>query len=99
MRRAEITQAVRTAFDGSRKVRITFMQEAVIEVSYLLGMARSGIVQLNNGAEMTLMAVSQSKDWGDDQNRTTTLILTDRFDENWFVERMYDALEKIEAVR
>jgi len=96
--KTQITQAVRTALGGSRKVKITFKREATIEVNYLLVMARSGIIQLNNGDEMTFMAVSQSKDWGGDRNRTTTLTLTDQFDENWFVGRMDHALEKIEAV-
>jgi len=96
--KTQITQAVRVALVGSHKVKVTFRREAIFEVSYLLGMAKSGIVQLNNGTETTLRVVAQSRDWGDDQNRTATVTLMNQFDEDWFVERMYRALEKIEAI-
>ncbi len=99
--KAQITQAVRAALAGSRKVEITFKREAKTEVAYLLGMERSGIIKLdgNNGNDkVNLMCVPGSGDWGHDSIRTTTLTLTDQFDENWFVSRLERALEKIEAV-
>lgn len=55
----------------------------------------NGIVLLNCGDEMTLMAVAQTGDWESDRNRTLTVKLTDLFDEDLFVGRMYHALEKI----
>ena len=99
--KTQITQAVQVALGGSRKVKITFRREAKTEVAYLLGMERSGIIKLdgNNGNDkMNLMCVPASGDWGHDSVRTTTLTLTDQFDESWFVDRLERALEKIEVV-
>lgn len=99
--KTQITEAVRMALGGSRKVKIAFKREATREVAYLLGMEHSGIIELdgNNGNDkINLMCVPGSGDWGDDSIRTTTVTLTDRFDEKWFVDRLDRALEKIEAV-
>ena len=97
----QIKQMVRTALEGSRKVKITFKREAIHEVAYLLGMERSGIIRLdgNNGNDkVNLMCVSMSRDWGHDSIRTAVVTLTDQFDENWFVSRLEHGLEKIEPV-
>ncbi|NQV13229.1 MAG: hypothetical protein HQ530_02910 [Parcubacteria group bacterium] len=95
--REQIEKAVQTALQGSRKVKITFKQEAIGDINYLLGMAQGNIVSLGSGVDALLMAIIQTHNWDNDQNRTLTITLTDTFDEDWFVGRMHPALESIEV--
>ena len=92
-----ITQVVKDAQAGSRKVRCTFKQDAYSDISYLLGMDRSGIIALKTGDRMVMMAVMGSGNWEHDENRTLEVTLTDDFDSDWFVGRMRRALEQIEV--
>lgn len=92
-----ITQIIKDAQAGSRKVRCTFKQDACSDTSYLLGMDRSGIISLETGDRLVMMAVMQSGNWEHDENRTLEVTLTDDFDADWFVSRMRRALDKIEV--
>ena len=92
-----ITQVVKAAQDGSRKVRVTFKQDAYGDISYLLGMDRSRIITMKAGDRMTLMAVMGSGSWERDENRTLEVTFTDEFDAEWFISRMRRALDKIEV--
>jgi hypothetical protein len=94
-----LKQAIQEALKGSRKVEITFRRDALSEVPFLLGMKNSGIISLNMGDEHVLANALRTLDWGVDSNRTLTVTLTGKFDEDWFVGRMRRALEKIEAVK
>lgn len=93
-----IRQAVQEALKRSRKVKITFKREALNEVPFLLGMKNSGTISLNMGDEHVLALALRTLEWGVDSNRTLTVTLTGNFDEDWFVNRMRRALEKIEVV-
>ena len=96
--RAQIKEAVKTACTGARKVRITFKRSATGDINYLLGMKRAGIVEFAHGDEVVLMAVEMSGDWEHDENRVLVVTLTDTFDDEWFVGRMWRALDAIEVV-
>ncbi|NQT50149.1 hypothetical protein HQ571_05630 [Candidatus Kuenenbacteria bacterium] len=96
--RQKIIDTVREALAGSRKVKITFKMTATGDINYLLGMSEAGIIILNPSDEMVMMAVSRSGDWDGDANRSLEVTLSYKFDEDWFVGRMYRALEKIEGV-
>lgn len=91
-------QALNQASKGTRKIRITFKEEATICTDYLSEMSRRGSISLNNGVEKILMAVAQTGSWEGIYNRTILVTLTDKFDQNWFVNRMHRALNKIEVV-
>ena len=93
-----ISQVVKDAQSGSRKVRITFKPDAYSDINYLLGMDRSGIITMKAGDRMTLMAVMGSGNWEHDENRTLEVTFTDEFDGEWFISRMRRALDKIEVV-
>ena len=62
-------------------------------------MSQAEAVDIDGGAETALTATHASYDWQGDSNRTVTLTLTFRFDENWFADRLGNALEAIEAVK
>ena len=95
----KIKLAVRTAaVNGSHKVKITFKQKATKEVVYLLQMGWSGIVKLDDKNKINLMRAVESGAWSHDDIRTTTVTLTEQFDESWFVGRLGHALEQIEAI-
>ena len=95
----EIRQALQIALAGSRKIKIVFKKEAIGgEVAYLLGMMNAGIINLDIRDAMNLSVTNASRKWVPDNNRAVVVMLTDQFDENWFVERMYRALEKIEIL-
>ncbi|MEK9195217.1 MAG: hypothetical protein AAB975_02485 [Patescibacteria group bacterium] len=95
----EIRQALQIALAGSRKLKIVFKKEAIGgEVAYLLGMMNAGIINLDIRDAMNLSVTNASRKWVPDNNRAVVVMLTDQFDENWFVERMYRALEKIEIL-
>jgi len=94
----QINQAVSIALQGSRKVKITFKQDAIDSIPYLLGMVRSGLVMFEHSiGEVNMQVALQTHDWDHDLNRTTTLRLLDKFDLDWFSNRLDRALEKIEA--
>lgn len=97
--RAKITQAVQEALKGSRKVKITFKRNAISDINYLLGMANSGIISLNNADAQVLAIVVRTRNWSVDSNRIVLVTLTAKFDEQWFVQRLWRALEKIETVK
>ena len=94
-----IAYAVNVALKGSRKVKITFRRECVRDIPYLLGMIKAKVVEVDSATEMNLRAVLGSYNWGDDSNRTVTVVLAAGFDESWFASRLYRALENIEAVQ
>lgn len=98
MIRNQILQAVQEAMKGSRKVKITFIPEGIDYVPYLLAFNRTGIIQLGEDG-LVIMAIAASRKWDGDCNRTTTITLTDKFDENQFAARFQHALEKIEVVQ
>jgi len=58
-------------------------------------MAVSGLSDADHGV---LLAVSVTKDWGLDANRVVVLTVTEKFDEEFFIDRMKNRLEKIEAI-
>jgi len=93
-----ISEVVKAAESGSRKVNITFKQDAQSDINYLLGMDRSKIITMKAGDRLTLMAVTQSGSWERDENRTLEVTFTEEFDSDWFIGRMRRALEKIEVV-
>lgn len=95
----QISQAVQTALYGSRRVNITFKLGAEGFVYYLLEMNRNGAILLKDGDPSTLMNVMELCDWGKNLSRTVTINLGKKFDENFFIDRMHDALEKIEVVK
>ena len=96
--RTQIKDAIQKALQGSRQVKITFKREAINEVNYLLGLANSGIISLNSADAQLLKIIVHTRSWSVDSNRTLTVTLTPKFDEEWFVQRLWRALEKIEAV-
>lgn len=93
-----LAEAIQQAQQGSGKVEVIFKREAIGDLNYLFGMVRNGIIELDPGDEMALMAVAQTGDWEGDHNRTVTITLTNKFDEEWFVGRMRRAVESISAV-
>ena len=93
-----ILEAIRLALQGSHKVNITFKRTAADKVKHLLGMNRAGAISLHSIDEATMTAVMMSKKWTDDNHRTLTVTFPDKFDKNWFFERMRHALDKIEVV-
>ena len=92
--------AVRTALqNGSRKVRVTWKQDAIRDLSYLLGMKNSGIIDMTPTQHVVVLAVMEDNDWGGAENRTMVIELTDKFNdkshEDWFISRLRRAIEKI----
>ena len=96
--REQILKAVQEALAGSLEVRITFKETGKAGVVYLMGMVRNGIVSLSDRDLLTLSAVAQTIDWDNAGDRTVIVTLTEKFDRDWFVGRMYRELEKIEIV-
>lgn len=96
--RTKITQAVQEAQKGSRKVKIIFKRDAIGDINYLLGMCRDGIISLNDSDSHVLWTILRERNWDVDSNRTVIVTLTAKFEEEWFVGRLWRALEKIEAV-
>lgn len=97
--RSAIQAAIAEAQECDGKLRITFKREKTGDLMYLLGMISSGIITLNPGDHAVVMAVSQSRDWEFDDNRTMNVTMTPSFREEFFVGRLARALEKIEVVR
>lgn len=91
-----ITQAIEEslALDGSHMIKITFRPGAA---HYLLEMASSKIIQINNDDQRILGDVVE---YGGSRGgrRTITLTLTDKFDEKLFTKRLENVIEEIEAV-
>lgn len=94
----EIRTAVRLAMSGSHKLRLVFKPEAFKGIGCLLGMGLMRCIVLNFGDETRLLAITQSNHWPENGHRSICITLTDRFSAEWFVARMEDALEEIEAV-
>jgi len=96
--RTKIMEALKAALGGSRKVKITFKQETVTDLAYLMRMERVGLIQLDDNDKANLTRVLKFGGWWEnDSNRTTIVTLTAQFNENWFLARMERALEAIEV--
>lgn len=96
--RTKIAQAIQIVLQGSRKVKITFKRDAISDVSYLLGMKSGCVIELVEMDAKVLEVAVQTRNWGLDSNRIVVVTLTNKFDEKWFVQRLWRALEKIEVV-
>jgi hypothetical protein len=93
----KIMEAIRNALEGSRKVKITFKQEATFDLNYLLEMGRVGIISVE-GDKLLLMSIAHCGHWESNSNRTVVITLTEKFDPNWFINRMHKCLESIEVI-
>jgi hypothetical protein len=94
---SSVENAVQTAIEGSRVVKVTF-KEATDEIACLLAMEQAGIVSLPESDKANLKAVDRFGDWSYHPDRTTSVILADPSRAEWFARRMSYTLERIEAV-
>ena len=100
----QIMRAVQYALDSSRKVEITFRDEAIKEplkeIVPLFVMRLCGLVSIHSGDEWVLMDIIDNRNWGCQENRTVAVTLTDKFtDGSLFVKRMIRAIEKIKVIQ
>jgi len=86
-------EAIKQALAGERKLRITFKEQAMVDLNYLFGMENSGIVIVDPSDKVVLDTVLATGDWEFDANRTMTVTLTETFDESWFLDRMERSVE------
>ncbi len=100
----KVAQALQRALQGSRKVKITFTTEGTEKLHYLvMGMKHGGMVLLPDDDYMMLRNTLISGKWPffHKHKRTTTVTLTDKFDEKLLVDftnYMSCIIEKIEVV-
>jgi len=99
MMHKEILQKIRHALNSSRKVEITLKRESIRQVLPLLILSHSGYISIGSGDAAVLMAVFDLSDWEGDENRITTLALTDKFSESLFIGKIGRAIEKIQVVQ
>jgi len=95
----QILAAIHEALTGSRQIIVTFKFQATEEVNYLLDMVDRHLVALDIGDRKVLELVAEARVWPGDHSRIFTVTLTKLFDEQWFVDRLGKALEKVEAVK
>ena len=93
----EISTKLRQALAGSKRVKITFINDGISETEWLLAMDNREI-RLSEADRKNVAAVRQAISWEKIQDRTVTIELTDQFDEGWFLESFAFYLEKIEVV-
>lgn len=96
-------RAVQYALESSRKVEITFREEAIKEpvkkIIPLFVMRLRGLITIHSGDEWILMDVVENGIWECDKNRTVAVTFTDKFtDGSLFVNRMVRAIEKIKVI-
>jgi len=84
------------AWFAGMRVKITFREDSIDDVNYLIGMIDGKIIKVSRGDYATLLAISSDKTWGSESNRTVELELAKTFNLDWFVDRMAYRLEKIE---
>ncbi|MDP2692418.1 MAG: hypothetical protein Q8O88_02115 [bacterium] len=94
----QISETIKGALDWTRTIDFTWKKGAIEDIKQLLIMVNSGQVSVSNGDKAVLIAVAMLGDWEDELNRTTTVILTDKFNTDSFIGRMGRAIEKVEIV-
>ena len=68
-------------------------------IFYLLGMVEVGSLLLSEKEQTSLRIAIRSRNWSQaGGNRSMVITLTNKFDQDWFVKRMHQALEKIEVM-
>lgn len=92
-------EIVRRALKKSRKLRVTFKpgKESLEGVRHLLGMTRFDFIIFKRTKDrVNLSRAIDAGEWvGNDRVRTVVIILTNRFEENWFGERIPLFLESV----
>ncbi len=91
MNRQDVVAAVRQAKKGSRKVRVTFRKDAQRDMDFLRGLMNSGRIFFDPGQDKIFNVGA----WNDEASRTCIINLAPNFEEEWFVNQMAVAIEKI----
>lgn len=99
MKEPEVRELLAQVKPGTR-LALTYRVDYPQDPFYLLGMEHAGIIHFENEMVKALInAVYTSQNWAHDENRTITIVATEKFDQQWFVDRCAWPLEKLEIVK
>ena len=108
--RDELLKAVKEAFAGKRKIRLTFKQWRCLFINSLLGMESSKMISLPTDQRDAYKRILDENNndwdeyWSDINNRTITIEFTDLFvignpqEIGWFCDRLYEAVVSFEVI-
>lgn len=97
---AEVRRLVSNIRAGT-KLSFTYKREEPRVVLYLMGMLEAGILTTDKPGlmKMLIYAISESRSWDHDRNRTFEVRTTDSFDIDWFVDRVGSEVESFEVLK
>ncbi|MBX4198081.1 hypothetical protein KW782_01975 [Candidatus Parcubacteria bacterium] len=107
MDRAKLSEILRDVRAGT-KLRLAFNlgqgQNQTLDggtrtaVLYFKGMLGSNLRLENQADQATINAVILSGLWENPQNRFFTVIVPEKFDQDWFKQRLRDGLESVDVL-
>ena len=81
-----------------QKINVVYKKQSAREVSYLMGMHQSNVINLDSATWALAFAIGTSGNWSSDRNRTMQLTVGENWDLTWFNGRVSPELEKIELL-
>ena len=97
MKRQEFLDVVKAVGVGNR-IKITYKDNAIPTLPYLIGMYNAGLFTLEDPGLSLLYAIVRSQKWDREQNKTFLLVITESFDLEWFVDRLHWDVESVEVI-
>jgi hypothetical protein len=85
--------------NGTRKLRITYRCDAIQGLYALRALVDAGMLTMSSGDSAVALSVIMTRDWEHDENRSFTVLLTEKFQGETFVAPMALYLEKIAYAR
>ena len=96
----KIQTAVKEAIkNGTRKLLITYKRDAIQGLHALTALVNAGMLTMSSGDWAVALSVIMTRDWEHDENRSFTVMLTEKFQDETFIAPMALYLEKIAYAR
>lgn len=96
----KIQTAVEEAIKNDmRKLRITYKRDAIQGLYALMALVNAGMLTMSSGDSAVALSVIMTSDWEHDENRSFTVLLTEKFQDETFISPMALYLEKIAYAR
>jgi hypothetical protein len=96
---AKIKIAVHTAIEnGTRKLRITYKQESVQGLYVLMALVNKGVLAMSDDNLSAVLSAKFNGEWGHDNNRSFTVELTKKFNDDSLIAPMAFFAPHIEKI-
>lgn len=100
--REEMLEKLHKAMRGTRRIAVTFRRGKEIDIVFLWGMRKKGMILLEETGNMLMdilvSSIENDRNFVGEENSPITIVLAYKFDEYHFLFKMSDSFAKFEVV-